>query len=117
MARVGIAEAAHNLGISQDTVRRRLRCGELAGEKVRHAGGFRWLVEMDNTTTAEEDQRVLPSGNGTDTPLIASLEARIDDLKEELEARRQEIQQLHILLSQRALESPSASRWWRFWGR
>jgi DNA-directed RNA polymerase specialized sigma24 family protein len=31
MAKVSIAEAAHRLGMSQDTVRKRLRLGELTG--------------------------------------------------------------------------------------
>ncbi len=44
MAKVSIAEAAHRLGISQDTVRKRLRVGELSGTQVRAPGGFRWMV-------------------------------------------------------------------------
>jgi len=49
---VPIAEAARRLGVSPDTVRRRLKRGELEGEQHPTAQGFTWLV-------------VMPSGSGS----------------------------------------------------
>jgi len=43
---VPIAEAARRLGVSADTVRRRLKRGELEGEQHPTAQGFVWLVAM-----------------------------------------------------------------------
>ena len=43
---VPIAEAARRLGVSADTVRRRLKRGELEGEQHPTAQGFTWLVAM-----------------------------------------------------------------------
>jgi excisionase family DNA binding protein len=60
MAKVSIAEAARRLGISQDTVRKRLRLGELAGEQVRAPGGFRWLVELPGENAEPQGQGETP---------------------------------------------------------
>jgi len=43
---VSIREAAERLGVSPDTIRRRLKTGELAGEKVKTAQGLAWRVEL-----------------------------------------------------------------------
>lgn len=46
MERVPIKEAAARLGVSTDTVRRRLKRGELMGERQPAPRGFVWLVEL-----------------------------------------------------------------------
>jgi len=43
---VPIKEAAERLGISADTVRRRLKRGELTGKHEPTAQGFTWVVEL-----------------------------------------------------------------------
>jgi hypothetical protein len=43
---VSMAEAAQMLGLSMDTVRRRLHRGELQGRQEPTAQGFRWWVEV-----------------------------------------------------------------------
>ena len=116
---VSIPEAARLLGISEHTVRRRLRSGELKGTQVANAGGFAWVVQ-------------LPDGVGqVDNPsageliamkaLIARLEAQVAAQEAELEARCREVQELHVLLqqAQAALPAPREGRpWWRrLWGR
>jgi len=58
---VPIAEAARRLGVSADTVRRRLKRGELEGEQHPTAQGFTWLVAM-------------PAGSGS--PDAALVQAR-----------------------------------------
>jgi len=49
-AKVGITEAAAILQLSPDTVRRRLKSGELSGERVRSSGGYKWLVTLPEET-------------------------------------------------------------------
>jgi hypothetical protein len=46
MERVSIKEAAERLGVSQDTIRRRLKSGGLAGEREKTPQGFVWRVEL-----------------------------------------------------------------------
>jgi DeoR/GlpR family transcriptional regulator of sugar metabolism len=139
MAKVSIAEAAHRLGISQDTVRKRLRLGELTGTQVRAPGGFRWMVELPDDVPGVETKK-----NGNKEPedredqslaeLVAALSARVEGQqeliealqsqiqaqKDQLEARGREVQELHVLLqqAQAALPAPREGRvWWRFWER
>jgi len=52
--RVSIKVAADRLGISQDAVRRRLKNGELVGEKETTPQGFVWRVELPAHTPEVE---------------------------------------------------------------
>jgi len=64
-------------------------------------------------------------GRRTDKVPVSHLEAEIAWLRGELEARRREVQELHVLLAQRALPAPNAATpeamsgdsrpWWRRW--
>lgn len=107
---VTIPEAARLLRLSEYTVRRRLRTGELKGNQVPTAGGFTWLVEViEDSPTSDPDR--------TDA-LIARLEAQIEAQGEEVEARRRGVQQLHVLLqqAQAALPAPRGGKsWWKWW--
>lgn len=51
MAKVKIREAADILGVSMDTVRRRLKSGSLEGEKVFEGGVEIWLVSLPDRRT------------------------------------------------------------------
>ncbi len=42
-----LEEAAERLGCSVATVRRRIKAGSLQAERIRHAGGFTYLVHLD----------------------------------------------------------------------
>lgn len=128
MTSLSIAEASLALGISQDTVRKRIKAGEIPAEKVKAPGGFRWMITVDPDGLAEatppdrpegEDS---PNGQGEVNPpptghidgLAEIYQARIDDLKTELEARTREISELHQLLAARSLNSGTTRPWWRF---
>jgi excisionase family DNA binding protein len=113
---VTIPEAARLLRISEHTVRRRLRNGELPGVQVANAGGFVWMVEMPDELQVDS-----PSSGEVAAmkALIARMEAQIEAQEAELEARRREVRELHVLLqqAQAALPAPREGRsWWRrFW--
>jgi len=111
MEQVGIAQAARILGISQDTIRRRLKTGQLAGEKIQSAGGFRWLVEIPDPS-----QETTASNSQGETQALRDL---ANALQEQLNARTREISELHQLLAARALEGPRnrPRSWWTFWRR
>ena len=57
MATVTIQEAAQRLGVSQDTVRRRIRKEELQARQTPTPQGFRWVVELEDL---EEDAQAAP---------------------------------------------------------
>jgi len=103
---VSITQAAHKLGISQDTVRRRLKAGGLIGTKVKAPGGFRWLVDLADID--EQPTAVHPNG---ETDILREL---VNTIQQQLDARTKEISELHRLLAQTAL-MPPRRRWWTFW--
>jgi hypothetical protein len=135
MELITLADAAHRLGVSVDTVRRRLQKGELKGQQQARPQGFIWLIEMPDETDqrnsiagsqaeAEVNSQVSVAACGAEIKrlegMVAMLQDRVNAQQEELEARRREVQELHVLLqqSQVALPSPKDNRsWWRFWQR
>ena len=60
---VPIAEAARRLGVSADTVRRRLKRGELEGEQHPTAQGFTWLVAMPASSGSPDAAPVQAPGS------------------------------------------------------
>jgi len=101
--KVSVGEAARRLGVSVDTIRRRIGKGEITAHQEPTPQGFRWEIELE-----PNDQPL--NGHG-DNELLVTI------LREELDARRLEIQQLHVLLqtAQTALTAPKSSPWWRWW--
>jgi len=98
---IGIAQAAEHMGISTDTVRRRLKKGNIAGVKA----GREWRVFLPEKNTGNTD---------TNAKLIDALEARIKDQHEVIDTQAQQISELHILLqhTQAALNPPKQSLPW-----
>jgi len=108
---VSIGEAARRLGVSTDTIRRRIGKGELTAHQKPTPQGFRWNVELDLN-----DQPL----NGHDSnleALVTALQTQVQAQGKELDARRREVQELHVLLqtAQTALTAPERRAWWRWW--
>ncbi len=112
---VTIKEAAGRLGVSPDTIRRRLKSGELTGQKEQTPQGFTWLVEVPFTIeppprpdTPSEPPGPPPPADAAPNQATAPaaevrrLEQLVEVLQTEIEARRREVEQLHIVLSQQA---------------
>jgi predicted ArsR family transcriptional regulator len=113
MTKVTIQEAAQTLGISVATVRRKLHMRVLKGTQEDPPTG-RWWVELPDEGTFHEN------GSEPYTDDCADLRETVAILREELEAKNKQIEQLHVLLqhTQAALPTPNHSRsWWRFWER
>jgi len=108
--KVSIAEAARRLGVSTDTVRRRIGKGELLAHREPTPQGYRWEVELD------ENQPLNIHGSNLEV-LVTTLQAQVQAQGEELDARRREVQELHVLLqnAQTALAAPERRPWWRRW--
>jgi hypothetical protein len=131
---VTIPDASRILGVSVETIRRRLRRQQLAGQKLPTAQGFEWRVLLptqlldaaDLTETVRDDQaegappRHPPGMAPSQAPAPASerelarLEAHVGDLRTELaeartelEARRREVQELHVIIA-RLTPAPAA---------
>ena len=140
MALVTMGEAAHYLNVSVDTIRRRLRKGELQGEQEPTPQGFIWLIDIPESPrpgTAYADATAEPNGAQADaTASDASVtrelvevlqrelgvrDKQLEVKDQQLETKDQQIRELHILLQQAqpALPAPNnnGSSWWRFWER
>jgi hypothetical protein len=135
---VSMAEAAQLLGLSIDTVRRRLHRGELQGRQEPTAQGFRWWVavpdkvdpcsqsdaSLGDAPDATSNQTSSDPADTGDMPalreVIEVLQAQVKAQQEQLAVKDQQIEQLHVLLqqAQAALPAPRDNRlWWRFWKR
>ena len=129
---VPIKEAAEALGVSDITVRRRIKANELLALKHETPQGYRWLVVLEDAipeqqTLAEPDHlpdqpvdRVpeaptqAPAHHPDTDRLIRSLEDRLSFAEDQirfmqtqLHERTRETEQLHILLSQALQALPS----------
>jgi hypothetical protein len=93
--RVSIKEAAERLGVSQDTIRRRLKSGELAGEREKTPQGFVWCVELpqgpSNVDAAAGEPTATasaPLGDGVEVAQLRERVAGLERLAEELKGER-----------------------------
>lgn len=113
-----ISQAAQHIGISGKTVRARLAQGTLQGHKQSSPGGFRWIIELPTQGTLEGAQGNPGAAQATlELPEHGLLASIIEGLRSELEAKNQQISELHVLLQQTAaLTAPKADRrWWKWW--
>ena len=100
-------QASQRLGITEDAIRKRIARGTLEGYKE---DGRWWVLVPDNSQSQPETNRT----DGKDIA-IAAMEARIESLETQLTAKDQQIDQLHHLLAQTALNPAQRTPWWKFW--
>jgi hypothetical protein len=141
-----IVEAAQRLGIHPETLRRRIRRGEVKAHQKRTPHGDVWMVEVELTGQVPETSNQDQAGQdgvadsranlNRDSGEVRTLREMVALLKDELEARDgqmeswkqqlgakdKQIEQLHVLLqqAQSALPAPKEDHpsWWqRLWHR
>ena len=94
-----INDAAIALGISANTVRRRLAKGLLTGKKV----GSKWYI-----TVPDNAQNASNPPPESDTTLV-------EYLKQQIAEKDQQIERLLAITMQTALSAPKPRPWWRPW--
>jgi len=104
---VTIREAADVLGVSADTVRRRLKTGALVGEKRPTDAGMAWFVQLPADTEPQHLRRVDQNELKALQDRVAYLEERNRDLVEDRDAWKGQAQrnddanrELRVLLQQ-----------------
>lgn len=122
MASVSVMEAATHLGVSHDTIRRRIRNGELKAHQEPTPQGYVWRVELPEDGAAVETINSAACREVVDVlkDEVALLRDQLAAHQEELASKNKQIEQLHILLqqAQAVLPAPKENRsWWRFWQR
>jgi len=103
-----INETAKHYGVSGNTIRRRIQNGLLTGNKV----GNKWFIHIASPNGASPNH---PQQEPEPPALVDQMQARIDSLETQLTTRAGEIDQLHRLLAQTALNAAPSHPWWRFW--
>jgi hypothetical protein len=135
--RLPVAEAAAALGLSEKTIRRRIKAGTIAAERVVTPQGHIWLVEVaaarvvtpGQPVQASADDRQLAMLDLTRTvanELTRSLSNRIEELTRENERLRLQLQAAleppkaePVAVGPAAAAAATPARatrpWWRFW--
>jgi len=85
-------EAARRLGVSVDTIERRLKKGDLQGQREQRGKGWRWLIEVaadDAPATAPANNGDAPASAPAENPLVTALQDQIAGLQEQLRVMNQ----------------------------
>ncbi len=134
MAWVTVSEASRQLGVNTDTVRRRIRRGELGGRQEPRPQGFAWMVELPDLDSPCEDTVTTPLGAPSEslgtpsshpdnafTDLVEVLREQLQEKDRQIEAKDRQLSELHVLLQQGQAALPPARDgrpWWRrLWAR
>lgn len=112
LVRVSVAEAAKLLGVSSQTVRRRIEAGELKAETEPggRGRGWRWMLLLPGTPEAAQ-QAHRADGGTPDLRLLAELRARVASLELHLEqSERAASETRQLLATAQALVEASTAR-------
>lgn len=110
-----IEDASVILGVSKETIRRRLRNGVISGRKVSTPQGYRWLVSVPEPEDDHQDEPMTGGRANGNALVVEVLQDQVRQLTEQLESRTKEISELHMIIGARAL-NPGRS-WWKLWRR
>jgi hypothetical protein len=102
-AGLDIADAAARLGLSTETVRKRLQRGKLKGFKGADGAWRVVLPEPDQAAGQSQDSKpdaIPDSSPDSHGPLVAALKDEITFLRSQLQARDEEIRRAHVLIQQ-----------------
>ena len=102
-----LAEVADAYGVSVDTIRRRMKRGELETRRHQTPQGFKWLAVLPEPETTETATIVPGSPRTNETPAWVTVvehdrEELVVTLRQELALRNREIARLHDVIASQA---------------
>jgi len=103
-----LAEVAEAYGVSVDTIRRRMKRGELEARRQQTPQGFKWLAAMPEASPtktapdASESLRTNESASQGVTVIERDRDELVTMLRHELELRNREIARLHEVVAAQA---------------
>ena len=107
-----IADVAAAYGVSLDTIRRRMRKGEIEGRREQTPQGFRWLALMPDSEASKARENIAnaPGASESDETAKHDLDIvrhdqdeLISTLQHELALRNREISRLHEVIASQAI--------------
>lgn len=112
-----VSEAAQVFGVSVDTIRRRMKRGELDTRREQTPQGFRWLIHLPDDADEESPQdapRAPPAGDPHAQGSVVvygpdPLDALIETLQRELDLRNREVARLHEVVGRQAMAIETAT--------
>ena len=78
---ISIKEAGERFGVSADTIRRRLKRGEIVGRKESTAQGFTWVIEVPANLEAAQPEQATSAHGGSDAFELVQLRERVAGLE------------------------------------
>jgi excisionase family DNA binding protein len=111
-----VPEAARVLGVSVETVRRRIRAGELQGERVPTPWGWSYRVTVPDRTEAVIAQAAVPTDR--ETMLAAQVEdlramvATLTTLLQARETAETDLRRALLQARETAMPPAPARSWW-----
>jgi len=109
MESVPIKEAAERLGVSADTIKRRMKAGELVGHQKPTAQGFVWLVEVPARSEEEDREGEAPAGALLELAIVRERLAGLERLLEERAERVAELEEALVAEREAATSEREAS--------
>ncbi len=103
-----LAEVADAYGVSVDTIRRRMKRGELETRRHQTPQGFKWLAVLPEPETTETATNAPGSPRTNETPaqgvtiIEHDREELVATLRQELALRNREISRLHDVIASQA---------------
>jgi hypothetical protein len=116
---VTLVEAARYLKVSEKTVRCWVITNKVQGIQKPSPRGPQWFVTIPDGLVEDEEASEESSELEGFRRLVDVLQGRLEAADQELQAKNEQIKELHILLrqAQSALPAPEGRQnsWWRFW--
>lgn len=112
-----VSEAAQAFDVSVDTIRRRMKRGELDTRREQTPQGFRWLIRLPDDASEEAPQN-MPGVAQTADPIdhgsivVYGPDLRdtlIETLQRELDLRNREVARLHEVIGRQAMAIETAT--------
>lgn len=105
-----VAETAQVFGVSADTIRRRIKRGDLETRREQTPQGFRWLIRLPDEESPASPQNAPRSPQTAETIDHGAIvvygpdprDTLIEALQRELELRNREVTRLHDVIGQQA---------------
>lgn len=99
-----VSDTAQVFGVSVDTIRRRMKRGELTTRREQTPQGFRWLIQLPGQA-APQDAPGSPRTNNRGeqgATVVPDRDVLLETLQRELELRNREITRLHEVVAYQA---------------